>query len=206
MGTIDSNSRIRRDEQFVFINGVQIPSVQSVQGNYTNNAALVKFLGNSNQPIIQPRGPQIGDFSISTLVMGQDLFLQYTGNIGFNGYVIKNKSNPKDHRIALVLQGGGALGAYQAGVYQALHEHNLTPNWVVGTSIGANNAAIIAGNPRDVRLERLQEFWNLVEEQVDLGYITRVKHPTLDLWNLCYSKSCQFENHWNFLYGFIAGK
>src|ERR1700692_3522089 len=49
--------------------------------------------------------------------------------------------------VALVLQGGGALGAYQAGVYQALHEHNLTPDWVVGTSIGAINAAIIAGNP-----------------------------------------------------------
>jgi len=74
----------------------------------------------------------------------------------------KNKSNPKNHRIALVLQGGGALGAYQAGVYQALHEHNLTPDWVVGTSIGAINAAIIAGNHRNVRLQRLQEFWDLV--------------------------------------------
>jgi len=72
------------------------------------------------------------------------------------------QSNPKNHRIALVLQGGGALGAYQAGVYQALHEHNLTPDWVVGTSIGAINAAIIAGNHRSVRLERLQEFWDLV--------------------------------------------
>ncbi|MGC7960605.1 patatin-like phospholipase family protein, partial [Salmonella enterica] len=51
-------------------------------------------------------------------------------------------------RVALVLQGGGALGAYQAGVYQALHENDLTPDWVVGTSIGAINAALIAGNPR----------------------------------------------------------
>ncbi len=63
-------------------------------------------------------------------------------------------------RVALVLQGGGALGAYQAGVYQALHEHALTPDWVVGTSIGALNAALIAGNERATRLARLREFWD----------------------------------------------
>ena len=56
-------------------------------------------------------------------------------------------------RIALVLQGGGALGAYQAGVYQALHEAGLEPDWVSGVSIGAINAALIAGNPPDRRLE-----------------------------------------------------
>lgn len=71
-----------------------------------------------------------------------------------------NNSNPRNHRIALVLQGGGALGAYQAGVYQALHEHALTPDWVVGTSIGAINGAIIAGNRRDQCLERLKQFWH----------------------------------------------
>ena len=49
--------------------------------------------------------------------------------------------------IALVLQGGGALGAYQAGVYQALHEAGLEPDWVSGVSIGAINSALIAGNP-----------------------------------------------------------
>ena len=65
-------------------------------------------------------------------------------------------------RVALVLQGGGALGAYQAGVYQALHEHGLTPDWVVGTSIGAINGAIIAGNERAVRLDRLKAFWDEV--------------------------------------------
>ena len=64
-----------------------------------------------------------------------------------------------DRRVALVLQGGGALGAYQAGVYQALHERDLAPDWVVGTSIGAINAALIAGNPPDARLPRLREFW-----------------------------------------------
>ncbi|TMJ48754.1 MAG: patatin-like phospholipase family protein [Alphaproteobacteria bacterium] len=58
-------------------------------------------------------------------------------------------------RIALVLQGGGALGAYQAGVYQALHEARIEPDWVCGVSIGAINSAIIAGNPPERRLERL---------------------------------------------------
>jgi NTE family protein len=61
--------------------------------------------------------------------------------------------------VGLVLQGGGALGAYQAGVYQALHEAELEPDWVVGVSIGAINSALIAGNPREKRLEKLEEFW-----------------------------------------------
>lgn len=65
-------------------------------------------------------------------------------------------------KIALVLQGGGALGAYQAGVYQAMHENALTPDWVVGTSIGAINAALIAGNPEENRVERLREFWTRI--------------------------------------------
>jgi NTE family protein len=65
----------------------------------------------------------------------------------------------KDRQTVLVLQGGGALGAYQAGVYHALHEHGVDPDWIVGTSIGAINASLIAGNPRQNRLERLQEFW-----------------------------------------------
>ena len=50
-------------------------------------------------------------------------------------------------RIALLLQGGGALGAYQAGVFEALHEAGIEPDWVIGTSIGAINAGLIAGNP-----------------------------------------------------------
>lgn len=68
--------------------------------------------------------------------------------------------NPERLPVVLVLQGGGALGAYQAGVYQAMHEHGLMPDWVVGTSIGAINAALIAGNPPARRLERLREFWS----------------------------------------------
>ena len=65
-------------------------------------------------------------------------------------------------QIVLVLQGGGALGAYQAGVYQALHEAGLEPDWVIGTSIGAINASLIAGNKPDQRLAKLEAFWNRV--------------------------------------------
>jgi len=65
-------------------------------------------------------------------------------------------------RVALVLQGGGALGAYQAGVYQALHEAHIEPDWVCGVSIGAINSAIIAGNPPERRLERLRTFWDRI--------------------------------------------
>lgn len=62
-------------------------------------------------------------------------------------------------QVVLVLQGGGALGAYQAGVYQALQEFGIEPDWVIGTSIGAINASLIAGNAPELRLERLREFW-----------------------------------------------
>ena len=68
-------------------------------------------------------------------------------------------------RIALVLQGGGALGAYQGGVYQALHEAGLEPEWVSGVSIGAVNAALIAGNAPERRLAALSEFWDRVTDR-----------------------------------------
>lgn len=64
--------------------------------------------------------------------------------------------------VALVLQGGGALGAYQAGVYEGLHEAGIRPNWLAGISIGALNAAIIAGSPEAHRVERLREFWETI--------------------------------------------
>jgi NTE family protein len=67
---------------------------------------------------------------------------------------------PSDQRqTVLVFQGGGALGAYQAGVYQALHEAKIEPDWIIGTSIGAINASLIAGNEPGDRLDRLKEFW-----------------------------------------------
>jgi NTE family protein len=65
-------------------------------------------------------------------------------------------------QTVLVLQGGGALGAYQVGVYEALHEAGIAPHWVIGTSIGAINAALIAGSKPDERLGKLGEFWSRV--------------------------------------------
>jgi NTE family protein len=70
-------------------------------------------------------------------------------------------------QVVLVLQGGGALGAYQVGVYQALHEAGIEPEWVIGTSIGAINAAIIAGNAPGERMARLEAFWDRVRHRVD---------------------------------------
>ena len=74
----------------------------------------------------------------------------------------EGRRRPPFERIALALQGGGALGAYQGGVYQALAEADLHPDWVAGISIGAINAAIIAGNPPAARVDKLREFWELV--------------------------------------------
>ncbi len=74
----------------------------------------------------------------------------------------KISSRTPFEQVALVLQGGGALGSYQGGVYQALAEADLPPDWVAGISIGAFNSAIIAGNPPEKRVERLREFWETV--------------------------------------------
>ncbi|MGG1943386.1 patatin-like phospholipase family protein [Trinickia sp. NRRL B-1857] len=82
-------------------------------------------------------------------------------------------------QIVLVLQGGGALGAYQAGVYQALHDAGIEPDWVIGTSIGAINGAIIAGNPPEHRLARLDAFWSRVAAA---GGATSGWLPTFDDW------------------------
>src|ERR1700720_1318886 len=73
-------------------------------------------------------------------------------------------------QTVLLLQGGGALGSYQAGVYQALAEANLHPDWVAGISIGAINAALIAGNPPEKRVEKLRQFW---------------EHSTTDVFGSC---------------------
>ena len=68
-------------------------------------------------------------------------------------------------QVVLVLQGGGALGSYQAGVYQALYEAGIEPDWIIGTSIGAINASLIAGNAPQDRLPRLREFWKRMEQR-----------------------------------------
>jgi NTE family protein len=75
-------------------------------------------------------------------------------------------STPARAQRVLVLQGGGALGSYQAGAFQALCRQGFEPEWVAGISIGAVNAAIIAGNEPDKRLDRLKEFWEMVSAPV----------------------------------------
>jgi NTE family protein len=79
-----------------------------------------------------------------------------------NARIHRVKERPPFECIALLLQGGGALGSYQGGVYQALAEADLHPDWVAGISIGAINSALIAGNPPGQRVEKLREFWETV--------------------------------------------
>jgi NTE family protein len=80
--------------------------------------------------------------------------------------------------VALLLQGGGALGAYQGGVYEALAEANIHPDWIAGISIGAINGAIIAGNPPHSRVDRLREFWTRVTSSALLDWSN---NPFVDL-------------------------
>ncbi len=85
---------------------------------------------------------------------------------------MQNPSPRRYDNVILVLQGGGALGAYQAGVFEGMTEAGYTPNWVTGVSIGAINAALIAGNPADKRVARLREFWDLVSSGLPLDVPT----------------------------------
>src|ERR1700719_828824 len=77
-----------------------------------------------------------------------------------------DRSLARFDRIALVLSGGGALGAYQAGAYAALENAGIKPNWIAGTAIGAVNAAIIAGTPPHERAFRLRQFWRELSRRV----------------------------------------
>jgi NTE family protein len=76
-----------------------------------------------------------------------------------------SRPEPYTKKVALVLQGGGALGSYQAGVYEALASSDYEPDWVAGISIGAINAALIAGNSPETRVEKLREFWHSITSQ-----------------------------------------
>src|SRR3989475_7353477 len=104
-------------------------------------------------------------------------FLYWSYDIG--SAVMMDHSNPAPARTpaaarrVLVLQGGGALGSYQAGAYQALCHFDFEPEWIAGISIGAINAAIIAGNPREKRIGRLKEFWELVSAPVPWNPVTK---------------------------------
>jgi NTE family protein len=95
----------------------------------------------------------------------------------------------------LVLQGGGALGAYQVGVYEALHEGGIEPDWVIGTSIGAINAALIAGNSVEKRMPRLHEFWSRVEQEVTpslLRFFTGIANAAANLNTVTQGVPCFF--------------
>ncbi|WP_223305932.1 patatin-like phospholipase family protein [Massilia sp. NR 4-1] len=81
---------------------------------------------------------------------------------------VESKGKSMPGQVVLVLQGGGALGAYQLGVYAAMQEAGAEPDWVIGTSIGALNGAIIAGNPPQQRLARLRQFWQQMEQHAEL--------------------------------------
>lgn len=90
---------------------------------------------------------------------------------------------PDYHRIALVLQGGGALGSYQAGVYEGLASAGIHPNWVAGISIGALNCAIIAGNAPEDRVQQLHDFWATIcsPAVAHQPWMTAQTHEQLDL-------------------------
>src|SRR6266540_2547572 len=102
------------------------------------------------------------------------------------------KPTQKQRQVVLVFQGGGALGAYQAGVYQAMHEAEIEPDWIIGTSIGAINASLIAGNEPEHRLERLQEFWRRMRRK--------------ELWSRSrWPGAADTANYWATLLGGIPG-
>ena len=96
-------------------------------------------------------------------------------------------------QIVLVFQGGGALGAYQAGVYQALHEAGIEPDWIIGTSIGAINASLIAGNEPHNRLPRLRDFWD------------RMAHKSVWHESSAWPQLSQTLSYWNTIARGIAG-
>jgi len=92
---------------------------------------------------------------------------------------------PRYDEIALVLQGGGALGSYQAGVYEGLAEAGVQPHWIAGVSIGALNTAIIAGNAPEKRVEALRGFWNAICHPRDwLGGLGALALPVMGLQDL----------------------
>ncbi|MFP5391260.1 MAG: patatin-like phospholipase family protein [Gammaproteobacteria bacterium] len=98
---------------------------------------------------------------------------------------LRHRLNPHGYRVVLVLQGGGALGAYQAGVYQAMDEHGLAPEWIVGTSIGAINGALIAGNEPGRRLAQLKAFWDRIAhaDAVDMRWLSDAQRRSAICWS-----------------------
>jgi NTE family protein len=92
-------------------------------------------------------------------------------------------AHPRHEKVVLVLQGGGALGAYQAGVYEGFADAGIYPDWVTGVSIGAINAALIAGNTIEDRVPKLREFWDRVSSGMPL-----VPHAAFDPWRVAFNR------------------
>jgi NTE family protein len=105
-------------------------------------------------------------------------------------------SSPLPGQVVLVLQGGGALGAYQVGVYEALHERGIAVDWVIGTSIGAINGALIAGNRPEHRLEQLSAFWDRIERASPAD--------ALRLWPAAHSMAANLDTLLRGVPGFFA--
>ncbi|MBX3539322.1 MAG: patatin-like phospholipase family protein [Chelatococcus sp.] len=91
----------------------------------------------------------------------------------------KTVQRPPFDSIALLLQGGGALGSYQAGVYEAMAEAELHPDWIAGISIGAINSAIIAGNAPNERVGKLRQFWEEITARPYWDFLTPVAQKTV---------------------------
>ena len=87
-----------------------------------------------------------------------------------NDGIIPARPASYDKKVGLVLQGGGALGSYQGGVYEALAASEYLPDWVAGISIGAINAAVIAGNAPEHRVQRLRSFWEEITASTSLWH------------------------------------
>ncbi len=126
---------------------------------------------------------------------------------------IAAQTPPAAHcRTVLVLQGGGALGSYQAGVFEALEKEKVAPDWVAGISIGAVNAALIAGNPPERRVERLREFWELVtsgfqvEPLIGRGEPRNWFNETSALWTSAFGAPGMFSVKLPFTYLFPSGE
>lgn len=86
------------------------------------------------------------------------------------------------HEIVYVLQGGGALGAYQVGAYEALAEHNYSPDTIIGISIGAINAAILAGNPPEIRQQKLYQFWDRITTKMPFPMMSNLGLAKFHNW------------------------
>jgi NTE family protein len=102
-----------------------------------------------------------------------------------SGMALGARSRPPFECIALLLQGGGALGAYQAGVYEALTQADLQPDWIAGISIGAINGALIAGNAPEARVDKLRAFWKRITTKPFCDWSERLfvaKNETMRQW------------------------